>query len=100
MGRRTITIFALGGLLVDSVTFASAVLRGGVTSIQLFILAAIAFGGLALLLLALVDAKKRAEALEERMRELGALTQRLEESLASISGVNARLHESEARYKG
>jgi PAS domain S-box-containing protein len=100
MGRRTITIFALGGLLVDSVTFASAVFRGGVTNVQLFIIAAIAFGGLALLLLALVDARKRAQALEERTSELGALTRRLEDSLASISGVNARLHESEARYKG
>ena len=100
MARRTITIFALGGLLVDSVTFASAVLRGGVTSLHLFILAAIAFGGLALLLVALVDARKRAHALEERTSELGALTRRLEDSLTSISGVNARLHESEVRYKG
>src|SRR5437762_2219977 len=100
MARRTITIFALGGLLVDSVTFASAVLRGGVTSLHLFILAAIAFGGLALLLVALVDARKRAHALEERTSELDALTRRLEDSLTSISGVNARLHESEVRYKG
>jgi len=100
LGRRTITIFALGGLLIDSITFAVAVLRGGVTSLQLFILASIAFGGLALLFVALVDAQKRARALEERTAELGALAQRLEDSLTTISGVNARLHESEVRYKG
>ena len=46
------------------------------------------------------QARLRARALEASTSGLQSLAEKLEDSLASLSAVNARLHQSEARYKG
>ena len=68
--------------------------------IDLCVLGASALAGVALLLTALLDTSKRATSLQARTTQLHSLTQKLEQSLRSLSAVNAQLNESEARYKG
>src|SRR5262249_21287726 len=48
----------------------------------------------------LLEARKRAELLELRTSELHSTTDKLEASLAAVSAMNDRLHQSEVRYKG
>ena len=55
---------------------------------------------MAVLLAGLVDARRRAHTLQNSTTELRSLTEKLEASLATVSAINARLHESEVRYKG
>ena len=63
-------------------------------------LGAIGVLGVLALFLGLLNARGRAKALEAGTVELRILANRLEATLATVQAMNARLHESEARYKG
>jgi PAS domain-containing protein len=88
-------IFAAAGLaLLD------CVLRGGTTWLTPWYFAAIAGLSVVGLYVTLLNARIRARALESNASNLQSMTERLEASLATLAAVNARLHESENRYRG
>jgi PAS domain S-box-containing protein len=93
-------VFALGMVVASALLAIDVVRRGHASVLDLFALCVVALIGIALLLNALIDTRKRARMLEGRAVELHTLAQKLEESLKTVSAVNARMHESEARYKG
>jgi PAS domain S-box-containing protein len=64
------------------------------------LLVALAVIGVGLLFVGLLDARGRARMLQATTGELRSLAAKLEASLATVSAMNARLHESEVRYKG
>jgi PAS domain S-box-containing protein len=65
-----------------------------------YVLGALALIGIVLLFSGLIEARGRAQALSQSETELRTLAAKLEASLATVSAMNARLHEGEARYKG
>ena len=79
---------------------ADVLLHGRLVFVSPIVLGALALLGILLLFVGLVRARGRARSLEATTAELKLLTQKLEASLATESAMNARLHESEARYKG
>jgi len=92
--------FGLGALALGATALTDIILHGGLTLFSPLLLAAIAILGVGLLFTGLLGASGRANALQTRTGELGLLAERLENSLATVSAINARLHESEVRYKG
>jgi len=92
--------FALSATAIGALAFLDAKALGNPSPLQLLALVSAALLGVGLLFGALLDSLRRARALEGRTRELGALTQRLEQSLETLSALNTRLHQSETRYKG
>jgi PAS domain S-box-containing protein len=78
-----------GRLLHGALTYVPPVLLGGFALLGVLLL----FGGL-------LRARHRARTLEASALDLKSLAQRLEASLATVSAMNARLYESEVRYKG
>jgi PAS domain S-box-containing protein len=92
--------FGLGVLVVGGMALAEIFLHRHLTLVSDYSLGALALVGLLLLFSGLIDARGRARALERSEAELLTLTGKLEASLATVSAMNARLHEGEARYKG
>ncbi|HTQ13236.1 MAG TPA: ATP-binding protein [Rhizomicrobium sp.] len=91
-------VFGLGAIAVGGVSLAQILLhRQAVSPLLLGVLGLL---GLMLLFIGLIEARGRARALATSEAELRTLTARLEASLATVSAMNARMHESEARYKG
>jgi PAS domain S-box-containing protein len=86
-------LFLLATLAAAGIGAADAILQRHLTFTDLGVLGACAIIGVVLLLNALLNAHKRAI-------ELHGLTRRLEDSLKTVSAMNTRLQESEARYKG
>ncbi|HEX4157525.1 MAG TPA: ATP-binding protein [Rhizomicrobium sp.] len=72
----------------------------GMTARAAVLLCGVAVLGVLQLYLALVSERRRTKRLEASASALQTLTEKLEVSLATLSAVNARLHESEVRYKG
>jgi PAS domain S-box-containing protein len=93
-------VLALVAAIAGGLALADAVIREHVSIVDLCVLGASAVAGIALLLTALFDTNKRATSLQARTTQLHSITQKLEQSLRSLSAVNSRLNESEARYKG
>ena len=93
-------VFGLGALTVGAAALTDGVVHGRLMVLSPFVLGALALLGVAVLLAGLVDARRRAHALQNSTTELRSLTEKLEASLATVSAINARLHESEVRYKG
>jgi PAS domain S-box-containing protein len=93
-------IFGLGALTVGAAALTDGVLHGHLMALSPLVLGALALLGVAVLLAGLVDARRRAHTLQNSTTELRSLTEKLEASLATVSAINARLHESEVRYKG
>jgi PAS domain S-box-containing protein len=93
-------LFGLGALAVGAASLANIALHGRVTFVSPFVLGALMLMGVVLLFQALIEARGRARALAASEAELRTLADRLEASLATVSAMNARLHESEVRYKG
>jgi len=93
-------LFGLGALATGAASIADIYSGSGVRSVSPLLLAAFALGGVALLFAGLLEARNRARVLQSRAAELRSLTEKLEASLAAVSAINGRLHESEARYKG
>jgi PAS domain S-box-containing protein len=90
-----LAIFSAGGLAAFE-----AISHRGMTARSTVLLCVVASLGVLQLYLALLDERKRARRLEASASALQTLTEKLEESLSTLSAVNARLHESEVRYKG
>jgi PAS domain S-box-containing protein len=93
-------LFGLVALAIGAVSLANIAEQGHLGFIVPVVLGAVALFGVVLLFLGLLEARRRANTLQEGTTELRSLTEKLEASLASVSAINARLHESEARYKG
>ena len=87
-------------LIAGAVALSGVALHGKMELVPPVATGVLAVVGVALLFLALIDARKRAHALEAQAAELQSLTAQLEDSLKTVSAINARLHESEVRYKG
>jgi len=100
LARSFSIIFGLAVLSVAASGLADVLLHGRLVFVSPFVLGAMAIIGILLLFVGLVRARERARTLETTTAELKSLTQKLESSLATESAMNARLHESEARYKG
>lgn len=100
VARAGLIVFGLGALVIGGSALADVAMHGRLTIYSPLSLIAIAVIGIALLLSAMVSARGRAHELEQRTDELHNLTAKLEYSLAAVSAMNARLHESEVRYKG
>ena len=100
IARAAMVLFGLAALATGAASIIDTIGAGGPARISPLLLAAFALGGVALLFAGLLRARGRARALHERATELRSLTERLEDSLAAVSAINARLHESETRYKG
>jgi PAS domain S-box-containing protein len=93
-------LFGLAALAIGAASLTNIYEQGHLTLVPLWLLAIVALGGVALLFSGLLEARGRARTLQDRTAELRSLTERLEASLAAVSAVNARLYESETRYKG
>jgi PAS domain S-box-containing protein len=87
-------------LLVSAAAVFDSLAHHGVTNLTPWFLGGIICFSLSALLSAYLAARLRARALEASTSALQSLAEKLEDSLASLSAVNARLHQSEARYKG
>ncbi|HEY3779091.1 MAG TPA: ATP-binding protein [Rhizomicrobium sp.] len=74
--------------------------HGSGSSSAILLFAAAAALAVLWLLLALLHARARIRTLRRSTAGLQSLTEKLEESLATVSAVNARLNASEARYRG
>jgi PAS domain S-box-containing protein len=100
LARAGTAIFGLGALTIGAAALTDGVLHGRLMVLSPLVLGALALLGVAVLLAGLVDARRRAHTLQNSTTELRSLTEKLEASLATVSAINARLHESEVRYKG
>jgi PAS domain S-box-containing protein len=99
-GRWGTILFMLTTAVAGVLAAVDAMVHHHVSLLDLVVLGGAALMGIALLLTALLDTSKRATTFEARTAELHSLTQKLEHSLKTLSAVNARLNESEVRYKG
>lgn len=100
LARTGMAVFGVGAVLLGGVAGLDIYLHGALTLLPPYLLVAIALIGLGLLLAGLFAARGRERMLELRTAELNTLTDKLEASLRTVSAINARLHESEVRYKG
>jgi PAS domain S-box-containing protein len=93
-------IFGLVVLTVAATGFADARLHGALKFVSPQLLGGLALLGILFLFGGLLRARSRARSLEAAAADLKSLAQKLEASLATVSAMNARLFESEVRYKG
>ena len=87
-----------GVMLVASL--ASVVLTGHLTLVSPFSFGALLAVALAFVLKNLLTARERGEILSRQAAQLKTVAGRLEASLKNAATINARLNQSEARYKG
>jgi len=87
-------------VLVSGAAVFDGFVHRGATSLTPWLLGGVAWFSLTVLLSAYLAARLRARALEASASGLQSLAERLEDSLAALSVVNAQLHQSEARYRG
>ena len=100
LARIGMFLFGLAALTVGAASITDIYEQGRLTVVSPALLGAFALGGLILLFMGLLEARKRAELLQLRTSELRSTTDKLEASLAAVSAMNDRLHQSEVRYKG
>ncbi|HXM00916.1 MAG TPA: ATP-binding protein [Rhizomicrobium sp.] len=93
-------LFGLGALAIGGASLTDSALHGKLMFFSPYLLGALGLVGLILLMLGLLEARGRAKALAASEGELRTLAAKLEASLTTVSAMNARLHESEVRYKG
>lgn len=86
--------------LISGAAAVDSLLHRGATPFTPWLLGAIAWSSLTGLLSAYWAARARARSLEASTSGLQSLAERLEDSLTSLSALNTKLHQSEARYKG
>src|ERR1700731_3184077 len=87
-------------LLASAAAVFDSLVHHGASNLTPWFLGIIVCFSLTALLSAYLAARLRTRALEASTSGLQSLAEKLEDSLASLSAVNARLHQSEARYKG
>ncbi|MDE3114871.1 MAG: response regulator [Pseudomonadota bacterium] len=92
--------FGLGALTVGVSALTDIFLHGQLTALSPAVLGALAILGICYLVVGFFESHGRERRLEASTHELRTLTGKLESSLAAVSAMNARLHESEIRYKG
>ena len=100
LARTGTLVFGAGALAVGAVSLADILAHGRLTYFSPSLLAAFVLVGIGLLFLGLIRERGRARMLQATAVELRSLTEKLESSLATVSAINARLHESETRYRG
>ncbi len=100
IARAGMVLFGLGALAIGAASIADIYAGARYAPVSPLLLVAFALGGVAFLFAGLLEARGRARALQDRGAELHAMTERLEASLKAVSAINARMQESEARYKG
>ncbi len=98
--RTGMAVFGLGAVALGGAAAFDIYLHGALTLFSPFLLGAIPLVGLAILLSGLISGRGRERTLELKTTELNLLAEKLEQSLRTVSAINARLHESEVRYKG
>ncbi len=100
IARAGTIIFGLAAAAIGAAAIGDVWLHGRLTLFSPVLLALIAIIVVALLFANFSAAKKRNRDLQQRTAELHLLAQQLENSLRTVNAINARLNESEARYKG
>ena len=93
-------VFGLGALAIGVSALVDIFLHGQLTALSPVVLGALALLGILYLVVGFFESHSREKRLEVGTQELRSLTGKLESSLAAVSAMNARLHESEIRYKG
>ena len=92
--------FGLGALAIGVAALVDTSVHGRLTVMSPLLLGVVPLLGLAFLVVGLFDARGREEDLRARTTDLKAVKAKLEASLSAMSTMNARMHESETRYKG
>ena len=100
LARVGIFLFGLGALVTGGVAIYDIVQHGHLSIMSPYVLGAVGLIGIVLLFAGLIDARARAVASARAENELRTLTAKLEASLSTVSAMNTRLNEGEARYKG
>ncbi len=100
IARLGLVVYGLGMIALGAAVYIDTSVHGRLTLVSPLALPALAILGLCLLLAGLLIANRRAAILEKRSGELRVMADKLEASLATVQAMNARLHESEVRYKG
>ncbi len=98
--RAGTTFFALLAVVLACAALWDVYFHGRLTLVDPQLLGAIAVVGTGFLLFGLISAHDRASDYEGRNDRLTALTGEFETFISSLEAANARLHASEARYKG
>jgi PAS domain S-box-containing protein len=93
-------LFGLGALTIGAASVTDVYERGHLTLFSPLLLAGLAICGVAFLFAGLLKARDRASVLEGQAEQFRLLTEKLESSLAALSAINGRLHQSEVRFKG
>ena len=93
-------IFGLVMLMVAVAWLAGGLSQGDLLRLMPDLVGGLALVGLVFLFGGLLRERGRARALEASAMDLKSLAQKLEASLATVSAMNARLHESEVRFRG
>ena len=98
--RAGTVFFALLAAALSSLALWDVQVHGRLTLVDPQLLGALAVVGTGFLLFGLISARDRASDYEGRNDRLAALTGEFEAFIAALEAANARLHASEARYKG
>jgi PAS domain S-box-containing protein len=93
-------VFGLCAVAIAAAAVSDLYMHGELTILPPGVLALLAVVGVGVLFASLLSERKRAQALEQRTAELNTLAAQLESSVATLNAFNARLHQSETRYKG
>ena len=100
LARLATVIYGLALLALGGFAYWDIAVHGRLTLFPAVVLPGMAGLGLVILFGGIIGAHRRAAMLETRTTELNTLTEKLEATLATVRAMNARLHESEYRYKG
>ena len=100
IARKPGVVLALAVVMMAGAGVAATLGHGRLAMLSPTLLGLLAFGGVLILYAGLLRARTRARASETNAAQLQSLANKLEASLATLSAMNARLHESEVRYKG
>lgn len=102
MPFRRVLEAALGACIFGAAGLAllDCLLQGGTTRLTPWYFGAISVLSVVGLYVTLLNTRARTRALESNASSLQSLTEKLEASLATLAALNARLHESENRYRG
>ena len=93
-------IFGLAALAISVAALGDIMVHGRLTIITPVTLVALIGVGIAMVLHGFLIIRERADALSKKTKEFAATSAKLENSLKNASAMNARLHESEQRYRG
>jgi PAS domain S-box-containing protein len=93
-------VFGVIALAISVAALGDIMRHSRLTIIEPFTLVALISVGIAMVLHGFLAIREKADALRKKSDELAAASLKLENSLKNASAMNARLHESEQRYRG